>query len=102
MVLFQQNVRYVLYLLYGPVLALLDLVLLVLEGQLQRLACQSLLGLLALIVDEVDLVAEEGGVEEGESHITKGFDMIFGVDEVGESIGGHLSVLTQTNLALAQ
>ena len=75
MVLFQQNVRYVLYLLYGPVLALLNLVLLVLEGQLQRLARQSLLWLLALIVDEIDLVAEEGGVEEGESHITKGFDL---------------------------
>ena len=60
------------------------------------------MGLIAFVVDETDFMAEESGVEEREIHVAEGFDMIFGIDEVSESICGQFSILTQTDFPLTQ
>jgi hypothetical protein len=85
----------------GSVLFLLPPFLLVAHLLVQNLVADGLEAL-SFVIDEVDLVAEERGVEHAEAHVTVRGDVRAGVDEVRELEGRLLPVVRQAHLSLAQ
>lgn len=63
--------RNVLQFFYLSILTLLYPLLFIRKSQLHGFVSEPFLGLVALVVDEVDLVEEESRVEKRETHVTE-------------------------------
>lgn len=69
MVLFEKNAWNILEFHYSPILFLVNTLSLPLYGSLYLSTAEPFLAIVLFVVDEVDFMAEEAGVEQRKGHI---------------------------------